>query len=264
MKKAIVVTSFGCSIKDSRKKYIETIENSIKNNYKDIDCFRVFTSEIIRKKIKKEENIEVDNMKICFEKLKENGYTHVYIAVTYIIPGIEYEIILKTTEKYKNDFEEIKIARTFLDDNMGKKEINVIKSYIKTDLNNDEAVVLVGHGTNHESHKYYKTFEELLRKEVNSTYIVSIEKTPMIEDIMSDLKEKEIKKIYLYPFLIVAGNHALNDITSDDDDSIKSHLIKSNFKVNSFNTGLGNNEGAMNLFNERLKECIKTNHNFSS
>lgn len=256
MKKAIVNASFGCSILDSREKYIETIENKIKNNYKNIDCFRVFTSEIIRAKIKREENIDIDNMKLCLEKLKKNEYTHVYVSVTHILPGFEYEKILNAVDEYKNDFEEIRISRTFLDDDMGKREIDAVKSYIKTNLQNDEAIVLVGHGTAHGANKYYKQFEELLRKDVNNSYIVNVEGNPFINDIVIELKEKEFKKIYLYPFLIVAGDHALNDIASDDEDSIKSYLSKNGFFVESFITGLGANEMVKDLLVDRLREFI--------
>ena len=200
MKKAIVIASFGCSIKDSREKYIETIENRIKKRHNDIDCFRVFTSEIIRRKMKREENIDTDNMKTCLEKLKENGYTHVYVAVTHVIPGIEYEKITRACNEYESDFEAVKISRTFLDTNMGSTEVDVIKSYINTDIQNDQAIVLVGHGTDHVSHKYYKEFENLLKKDIPNLYIVNIEGNPFIEDITDELKEKKIRKIDLFHF----------------------------------------------------------------
>jgi len=253
MRIAIVNASFGCSIKESREKYIETIEHAIIKNYKDIDCFRVFTSEIVRKKIMREENIDIDNMKTCLKRLKENEYTHVFISPTHIIPGFEYEKLLCAVEEYKNDFKEVKIARTFLDDKMGEREIDVVKSYIKTNLQNDEVVILVGHGSDHISHKYYKEFEALLREDVNNVYIVNIEGKPFIGDIVDELKRKNYRKAYLYPFLLVAGDHALNDIASDDEDSIKTFLQKNGFEVDAFITGLGANKKAIDLFVDRLK-----------
>lgn len=256
MKKAIVVASFGCSIKDSREKYIETIENAVKDTYKAIDCFRVFTSEIIRRKVKREENLDIHNMKSCLQKLNEDGYTHVYISVTHIIPGFEYEKILRAVNENKNNFEEIKVARTFLDEQMGNNEIDVIKSYIKTDLQNNEAVILVGHGSGHNSHKYYEEVEKLLRNYVKNSYIVSIEGNPFIHEIMDELKEKKYVKIYLYPLLIVSGDHALNDIGSDGEESIKSKISSNGFDVEMFYTGLGENKNAVNLFVDRLKEII--------
>jgi sirohydrochlorin cobaltochelatase len=254
MKKAIVVASFGCSIKDSREKYIETIENAAKYTYKEIDFFRVFTSEIIRRKMKREENIDIDNMKSCLQKLKDNNYTHVYVSVTHVIPGFEYEKILRAVNEYRNDFEELKVARTFLDGQLGDNEINVIKSYIKTELQEDEAVILVGHGSEHDSHKYYKEVIRLLRSDVSNSYIVNIEGKPYIDDIMCELNENKYNKIYLYPLLIVSGDHALNDIGSDDEDSIKTKLTENGFNVNMFFTGLGENKNAINLFVDRLKE----------
>lgn len=256
MKKAIVVASFGCSIKDAREKYIETIENAVKDTYRDIDCFRVFTSEIIRKKMKREENLDIHNIKSCLRMLKEDNYTHVYISVTHVIPGIEYEKILRALNEYKNDFEEIKVARTFLDEQMGTDEINVIRSYVKTDLDEDEVVIMVGHGSNHKSHKYYEQFEMLLRNNILNIYLINIEGSPFIDDIMDELKIKNYKKIYLYPLLIVSGDHALNDIGSDEDNSIKTKLSGNGFDVEMFFTGLGENKKAINLFIDRLNEII--------
>lgn len=255
MKKAIVVASFGCSIKDSREKYIETIENAVKDTYRDIDCFRVFTSEIIRRKMKREENLDIDNMKSCLQMLKEKNYTHVYVSVTYVIPGFEYEKVISAVNEYSDSFVEIKVARPFLDDHMGVDEVNVIKSYINTDLKKDEAVVLVGHGTEHDSHKYYEQIEKLLRMDVNNTHIVNIEGSPYIDDVMDDLKQK-YKRVYLYPFLIVSGDHALNDIGSDDEDSIRSKIATSGINVKMFFTGLGENENAVNLFVDRLNRIL--------
>lgn len=257
MKKAIINASFGCSIKESRDKYIEPIEYEVKKNYKDIDCFRVFTSEIIRRKIKNVENIEIHNMKTCLQMLKENGYTHIFISATHIIPGLEYEKILNAVNEFKNDFEEIKVSRTFLDDNMGEIEVDVVKSYIKTDLQQDEAVVLVGHGTDHVSHKYYKQFEELLRRDIHNLFIINVEGDTFMDDVINRLKEKNIRKIYLYPFMLVAGDHALNDIASDEENSIKSLLKQNGFDVEAFITGLGANKKALEMFVNRLKECIE-------
>ncbi len=257
MKKAIVIASFGCSIKDSREKYIETIENQVKNEYKEIDCFRVFTSEIIRRKMKREESIETDNMTSCLEKLMKDGYTHVYVVVTHIIPGAEYYgKIISSCDKFRDFFEEIKIARPLLDERMGNEETELIKSYVKTGLQKDEGVVLIGHGTHHEAHKYYEQFESLLKKEIPTLYMAHVEGNPYITDILDKLREDEIRKINLYPFLIVAGDHALNDIGSDEDDSVKSQLINAGFEVSSYTTGLGAYEKTISLFINRLKEII--------
>ncbi len=254
MKKAIVVASFGCSIKDSREKYIETIENAVKNNYKDMDFHRVFTSEIIRKKMKREEDIDVDNMKTCLEKLKSSEYTHVYVIATHILPGFEYEKITRACNEYEDCFESIKVTRPFLDDKMGSEEIDALTSYIGS--SKDEATVLVGHGTHHGSHKYYREFEAKLRSVFPELYIVNIEGDPYITDIIDELKEKNYVRVNLYPFLIVAGDHALNDIASNEEDSIKTILSENGLNPNVFVTGLGADEKSIHLFLNRINEII--------
>lgn len=256
MKKAIINASFGCSIKESRDKYIEPIENLIKKNFKDIDCFRVFTSEIIRKKIKREENIDINNMKSCLEMLKENNYTHIYVSSTHIIPGVEYEKILNAVLEYNGCFEKISVARTFLDDHMGEKEADVLKSYVRSDLNMHEAVVFVGHGSNHDSHRYYKQIEALLRNDIPNLFIINVEGDTYMEEVINELKEKNIRNIYLYPFMLVAGDHALNDIASDEEGSIKKLLCEHGFDVQAFITGLGAHKKTSELFVDRLIECM--------
>ncbi len=257
MKKAIIIGSFGCSIKESREKYIEPIEQEIKINNKDFDCFRVFTSEIIRRKIKREENTDIHNMITCLQMLKDNGYTHVYVSSTHIIPGAEYEKILAAVSEYKNTFEEIKVARTFLDDMMGEKEADVIMSYVKSDISSDEAIILVGHGTEHASHKYYRQAETLLRKYLTNLFIINVEGDTYFEEAAADLNKHHIKKVYIYPFMLVAGDHAYNDIASDDEDSVKTLLTDRGFEAEAFITGLGAQKKAAKLFAERLKECIE-------
>ena len=205
--------------------------------------------------MKREENLDIDNMKTCLQKLKKENYTHVYVSVTHVIPGFEYENVLRAVNEYKDNFKEIKVARPFLDEHMGEDEVNVIKSYINTDLKDDEAVVLAGHGTAHNSNKYYEQIEKMLRMDINNLYIVSIEGRPGIDDIMPELKGKNYKKIYLYPLLIVSGDHALNDIGSDDEDSVKSK-ISALGHVKMFFTGLGENINAVNLFISRLDEIL--------
>lgn len=252
MKKAVIIVSFGCSIQEGREKYIDNLEREIQKQIDMYSC-RAFTSEIIRKKLSKE--LFIHNVSTCLQELKENEFTHVYILPTHILPGVEYDKIISACSEYKDSFEEIKISRPFLDENMGKEEIEVIKSYVSTNLSEGEAIVLVGHGTYHSAHKYYSEFENLLKKEL-PLYIVSIEGGPSINTIAEELSKDKIKKVNLYPFLIVAGDHALNDIGSDDGDSIKSKLINKGFDTIFYEDGLGAHKETADLYSNRLKEII--------
>lgn len=256
MKKAIIFASFGCSIKESRQTYIETVENAVKSKFENIDCFSVFTSEIIRKKIYREENIFIDNMESCLKKLKDENYSHVYILSSHIIPGFEYEKIINKVDECKNDFAEIKVSRTFLDDGMGEKEISAVKSYIKSGLGEDEAVVLVGHGSDHEAHKYYKQFEELLNSDCRNIFIINVEGDTYMDEVSTKMQEMNVKKAYIYPFMVVAGDHAINDIASDEEDSIKSYFEVKGFYAEAFITGLGNNKKSIELFVNRIADIM--------
>lgn len=258
MKKGIIVTSFGTSYEETRKLCIESIENRVKEEFKDYLVLRAFTSRMVISKLKKRDNYLVDNPTEALNKMKENGVKDIYIQPLLIIEGHEYEKIIREVNDFveKNQKINVKIGRPLLSEE--KDYENVVSAL---DIPKDkigEAIGFMGHGSDHKSDTAYSKLENTLRnKGYSNVFIGTVEGEKTVEDIIFDLKDKKIEKIELKPFMLVAGDHAINDMASDEDDSWKSILEKNNIKVKTEIKGLGQIKSIQDIFINHLKEILE-------
>lgn len=259
MKKGILVVSFGTSYKWTRKLCIESIEDRIRERFKDFEVRRAFTSKIVMKKLKIRDGIYVDNVDEALEKFKKDDFDEVYVQSLHIIPGSEYEKICEAVEmfKSKNSFPLIKIGKPLLNDDKDyEKVIEGLKSQMPV-LKDDEAIVFMGHGSEHASDVCYSILQkEFIERGMERVHIGTVEGSKTLEDIIPLLKNDGITKVTLIPFMLVAGDHAINDMASDEDDSWKSILKREGFEVDTYIHGLGENKKIQDIFIEHLKEII--------
>lgn len=257
MKKAILVVSFGTSYHETRKKTIEVCENKIKESFKDYDFYRAFTSGMIINKLKKRDNMFIDNPSEALEKLYNAGYQEVVVQSLHIICGDEYNKLKDMVAQYEDKFDKISIGRpllTYIDDYRETVEA-VKKDLDKMDI--DEAVVFMGHGTEHESHSSYPAIEYMFRDYGINAFVGTVEGYPELEQVIKKLKNRNIKTVDLLPFMLVAGDHAINDMASDEEDSWKSILEKEGFKVNIHLQGLGEYPAIQDKFVNHALDCAK-------
>ena len=214
MKKAILVVSFGTSYHETRRKTIEACENKIKESFEGYDFYRAFTSRMIINKLRKRDNMFIDNPSEALEKLYNDGYKEVVIQSLHIICGEEYNKLKDMVAEYEDKFEKISIGRpllTYIDDYRQTVEA------VRKDLDNmdiDEAVVFMGHGTEHESHASYPAIEYMFRDCGINAFVGTVEGYPEIEQVIKRLKDNNIKTVDLIPFMLVAGDHAINDMAA--------------------------------------------------
>lgn len=257
MKKAILVVSFGTTYEKTRKKCIEGVENRIRSRFSDFEVRRAFTSQMVINKLKNRDGIVVDNVSEALNRLKKDGFEQIYIQSLHIIPGHEFEKLIGQVHEFEevNKSIHISIGRPLLfDEGDYEKVINALKI---EDLREDEAVVYMGHGTAHISDKYYDMLQQSFRKKgFQRIYIATVEGKKTIEDIIPVLKEEKIEKVTLKPFMLVAGDHATNDMAGDGENSWKSILLKEGFQVETCMTGLGENERIQELFISNLENMI--------
>lgn len=255
MKKAIVVVSFGTSHEDTRKKTIEAIERGIAETFKDYQVFRAFTSKIIIKKLRENENLIVPTVKEAMEKLVEEGYTDVVIQPTHIINGIENENMLEDLSFYAKRFSSFRIGKPLLSDIEDYKQlVNCIVE--ENHVGEEEAILLMGHGTSHHANAVYPAVDYTFRAEgYSNIYMATVEGYPAIEDAMGLMEKYNYKKVILIPFMIVAGDHAKNDMAGDEEDSWKSILEKSGYEVDCKLQGLGELEVVQEMFIRHIKEA---------
>lgn len=251
MKKGIIVTSFGTTYEETRIKCIESIENRIKDDYSDYTVIRAFTSRMVINKLKKRDNYEVDTPTEAMEKLFKQGIRDIFIQPLLIIEGLEYEKILREARDFiKENNCNIAIGKPLLSH---EDDYHRLASQFKS---NEEALVLMGHGSEHKTDSSYGKLESIIRELNRKVYIGTVEGRKTLEDIMVELKEQSIKKVLLRPFMLVAGDHAINDMASDQEDSWKSILEKKGIEVDVQIQGLGEIEGIQDVFIDHLREVL--------
>lgn len=261
-KKGILVVSFGTSYPDARKLCIESTENKVKESFSDYEVRRAFTSNIIIKKLKERDNMDIDTVELALEKMKKDGFSEVVVQPLHIMPGEEYDEVVEMVQKYaaNKSFEKLIVGRPVLyREEDYRIAIEALKGQLP-ELKNDEAVILMGHGSPHPANSSYSELQFMLQEEgYKNVYVGTVEGFPLLDNIIPKLKEKEIKKVKLMPFMLVAGDHAQNDMAGDEDDSWKSILKKNSFEVEIYLHGLGENNDIQNIYIQHIKDSINGN-----
>lgn len=244
MKKAILVTSFGTSHKDTRKKCLDSIQREVAEKYGSENVERAYTSGIIRRIIEKNEGVHIFDQEEGLKVLKDKGFEEIITMSLHILDGIEYS---KLDDKFG------KISKPLLADDEDFEKIVENKEF--NDLEGNDAIVFMGHGTESEAdYAYQKLQDEYLKAGKNNIFIATVEGKVTIEDIIEKMKEKDFKRILLKPLMIVAGDHAKNDMSSDDEDSWKTILKNEGYEVTAVLKGMGEYKFIREMFMDKLKD----------
>lgn len=257
MKKAILVVSFGTSYQETRKKTIDACENKIKESFEVYDFYRAFTSGMIINKIRKRDNECIDNPLEALEKLYNLGYEEVVVQSLHIICGDEYNKLKDMVSQYEDKFEKISLGRPLLTYINDYRETVLAVKHDLDEMDIDEAIVFMGHGTEHESHSAYPAIEYMFRDYGINAYVGTVEGYPELEQVIKKLKDKNVKTVDLIPFMLVAGDHAINDMASDKEDSWKTILQNEGFKVKTHLKGLGENPYIQEKFTNHALDCMR-------
>lgn len=255
-KKAILFVSFGTSYNDTRVVTIDALKNEVAKKYEDYDVKLAFTSRQIIRKIYKRDGIRIDTPEEALKKLKSDGYGTVIVQSTHIINGVEADYLKEEVKEFKNDFYTIRLGKPLLTHiNDYGKIVEALKLQMKN-MPEDEAVVLIGHGTHHHATSAYAMMDYVFQNSLQNIYIGTVEGFPTYENVVARLNKNGIKKVTLMPFMFVAGDHATNDIAGDEDNSWKMMLSNDGFIVNVYLHGLGENKVIQKLFIEHIEHAI--------
>lgn len=265
-KKAIVVVSFGTTFDDARRDCIESVENKIKEQFSGYEVRRAFTSRIVLSRLA-ERGIYADTLEQALDKLKEEGYTDIVIQSTHLTPGEEFEKkVLEPAELYKNSFASITIGRPILtlDGKNGipndfKIAVEALKKQLPV-LGKGQEIVFMGHGSPHRHNPAYQALQEAFDAAKLPVTVGVVEETdhPNYEDVEARLlKKSNVKSILLMPLMLVAGDHANNDMAGDEEDSWKSLLAAKGYEVSTYVHGLGENKAFQNIYVQHIKDAIQ-------
>ncbi|WP_133015675.1 sirohydrochlorin cobaltochelatase [Clostridium cuniculi] len=260
MKKAILVVSFGTSYLDTLEKTIEKAEKQIRDTFSEYDIYRAFTSHKIIKKLQEKYEIFIDTPEAMLEKLYDSGYEEIIMQPLHMIPGEEFIYINKIAEIFKEKFEVLKVGRPIFY-YQGIEELpqdySLFIEATKELYEENNAVVLMGHGTAHPANSVYGCLQAVFEDEgYENVFVTTVEGYPNFENVISRVKKKNISEVTLAPLMVVAGDHARNDMASDDEGSLKSMLEAEGIKVNVYMKGLGENEKFNKLYINRIDDLI--------
>ncbi|MDO4975826.1 MAG: sirohydrochlorin cobaltochelatase [Eubacteriales bacterium] len=255
-KKALVVVSFGTSF-DVAMPAIENIEAICKKAYPDYDFFRAFTSGMIIRKLKRTKDITILNPDEVMQKLVEEGYEEVLCQPTHIINGVENDKMINMLSKYKEEIPVIRIGSPLLTEESDyATSCEIVMNELDHSLESNEAFVLMGHGTEHYANSAYCQFENMLRDMGHeNTYVGTVEGFPSLDYVIGRLRRRNIEKVTIMPLMIVAGDHARNDLAGAEADSWDSILKAEGFKTSVILKGLGEIDAIGDLFVKHLEEA---------
>ncbi len=247
--KELLVVSFGTSFNDSRAQDIGGIEKTLQAAYPDWSVRRAFTAQIIINHVQARDGEKIDNMDQALQRAVDNGVKHLVIQPTHLMHGAEYDELCAAAESYKDRIETIEIAEPLLGE-VGKdgSETNADKKAVAEALTaeavkaagyesleaaakDSTAFVFMGHGTSHAAAVTYTQMQTQMDElAYGNVYIGTVEGKPAetaCEAVIERIKEAGYQKVVLRPLMVVAGDHANNDMAGDDDDSWKSQFLAS-------------------------------------
>ena len=256
--KVMLVVSFGTSYNDNRDLSIGGVENSLQEAYPDYQVRRAFTSQIIIDKLAKE-GTRIDNVQQAMDRLIADGVQEVIIQPTTIMAGYEYMDMVTAITPYKDRFATFGVGSPLLTEESDFNAVaKAITSRTAEYVNDDTAVIFMGHGTTAPSSSVYSKMNDLLKANYKNYFVGALESEPSFEAVLQEAKDAQVKKVVLQPLMIVAGDHANNDMAGDDEDSWKSMFIKEGFEVETLIEGLGQNPEIQKLIIAHAKNAIDT------
>ena len=256
----ILAVSFGTSYEDTRSITIGAIENALAERNPEYEVRRAFTSNIIRKKLLERDGIKTDSVPEALEKLVAEGVRKVVVMPTHMMEGEEFDNkIVSEAKRYEDRFEDMRIGHALLTEDRDFRHMAAVLDRITAPFAvEDTARVFMGHGTEHKANEVYARLQKAIESRgIGNMFIGTVEAEPTLEDMVRLVKERGFKKVLLSPLMIVAGDHATNDMAGDDEDSWKNTFEKAGLKVSCRVAGLGSDWRIQRMIAYHCKKAIE-------
>ncbi len=257
-KPVILAVSFGTSYNETREVTIDAIEAALQTAYPEYEVRRAFTSQIIIDILEERDGHKIDNVEEAMERLVADGVKKVIIQPTHVIPGFEYNDLLKDISGYTEKFDSMQVGTPLLtsDKDYGTL-VEVLKEETAAYNTEKTAVVFMGHGTHHEANESYTRIEKHLHAAGLVNYFVgTVEGTPLVDEVLTKVDAGNYDKVVLLPLMIVAGDHANNDMAGDEEGSWKDVFAKAGYEVECVLNGLGQYKGIQQMIVTHTAEAI--------
>jgi sirohydrochlorin cobaltochelatase len=255
----LLVLSFGTSFNDSRRLTIGAIEDTLEAEIPDYSVRRGFTANIIIDHVNRRGGILIDDVDAALDRAIANGVKNLVVQPTHLMNGLEYQDLVEQVGNKADAFEKVSFGEPLLtsDDDFKRVE-TAITDWTKDYDDGETAIVFMGHGTEADSNAVYQKMQELLKADgFEHYYVGTVEASPALDDVLAAVQAGEYKRVVLEPLMVVAGDHANNDMASDEDDSWKTAFTNAGYEVECVLRGLGENEEIRKLYVEHAKAAIE-------
>ena len=256
-KKAILIVSFGTSYENTRKRTIDAIERDIADAFPACPAYRAWTSKMIIAKLKKRDGIIIHTVKEAMEQMLLDGVTDVIVQPTHVINGIENDQMKADALSFRDRFSSIVFGNPLLTTEEDNQAVVQAVADEFQGMDQETALVLMGHGTEHYANSVYAAldyrFKDMGHKNI---FLGTVEAYPALDSLLRAADSFQPKKIVLAPFMIVAGDHAHNDMAGDSPDSWACQFENAGFEVCPIIKGLGEYPGIRRMYVEHAQKAI--------
>lgn len=256
--KELLVASFGTSFNDNRRLTIGAIENAMEKAFPDYSVRRGFTAQIIIDHVERRDGIHIDNMDEALERAINNGVKTLVVQPTHLMNGLEYEELTGQLAEYADSFEQVAVGEPLLtsDDDFNRVMKAIVEATAEYD-DGETAICFMGHGTEAASNEVYGKMQDLLKANgYDNYYVGTVEAEPSLEDVLTAVQAGDYKKVVLEPLMIVAGDHANNDMAGDEEGSWKTEFENAGYEVTCILRGLGELPEIQQILVEHAQKAI--------
>ncbi len=256
--KELLVVSFGTSFNDNRRLTVGGIEGALEKAFPDWSVRRGFTSQIIIDHVRSRDGEVIDNVGEALDRAVKNGVKTLAVQPTHLMNGFEYTDLEKELASYADSFDRVVLGEPLLtsEDDFSRVADIIVEATREYD-DGETAICFMGHGTEADSNAVYARMQQVLASRGRANYYIgTVEAEPSVQDVLAAVKAGSYKRVVLEPLMIVAGDHANNDMAGDEEDSWKSIFEGAGYEVVCLLRGLGELEPIQALFAEHAREAI--------
>lgn len=262
-KNAVVILSFGTTYQDSLEKNILATVNTLSDAFKGVKIALSFTSHIVIRRITENAgNCPYSAPEETLEKLLREGFTKIALVPLAIIPGLEYKYDVAIFHEYKTRFKKMTLATPLMywqgQENYPDDILEVMAALDLPAQEKGTAILLMAHGTPDPSNAYYSVMQDRLSSLRTDAFIYTVEGCPRLENLLEKLKSQQVSKVILKPLMLVAGDHANNDMAGEH----KNFLEGAGFNVEVKLQGLGENIKIREIYLKRARQAWNALLNF--
>ena len=254
----LLVVSFGTSYNDSRRLTIGGIESRLEKDFPEWSVRRGFTSQIIIDHVLRRDGEKIDNVTEALDRAIDNGVKTLLVQPTHLMHGFEFTDLVEELAEYADAFDRIIVGEPLLSSEEDFSAVaDIITDATKEYDDGKTAICFMGHGTEAESNEIYARMQNVLEDKGFENYFVgTVEAEPSVEDVLEAVQQGGYERVVLRPLMIVAGDHANNDMAGDEEDSWKSIFEAAGYEVVCVVEGLGQLEGVQEIFSRHVQDAL--------